>query len=715
MLKKIYLSRTYESESQNLLEEFYIPALSASVEYWRVSAYFSTASLFNAAQGFGTLLENGGKIKLLLGNELSQSDFDAFKDGYELRNTAQDLLQEFKAESEAISVGLFHKRMDLISKLIQQGKIEIKIAFRERGLFHKKIGILFDKNGDAISFDGSSNETASAFNSDINSEQISVFPSWDESVSEYFSSHKAQFEKYWVTNGGESRTKIYEFQEAEQLSLINIIEYSREANGFSKKDIEERKERDFFVQMHSKKPFLPQEINGTPFKIKKHQKKALQLWQEMGRGRGILALATGSGKTITSIYGAIKVYESTEELFLVIAVPYQNLADQWVETLKLFGIDALRCYKNTSKWKSKFDDAVFRYNLGIEKFFAVVVVNNSLVIEAFQRPLKEINPAKSFMFIGDECHHHSSKSRSDALPKNSNFVIGLSATPNHYLDDERNKRLGDFYGDVVAEYSLKQAIIDDVLTPYNYYVIPVALSDEETQEYVTLSNKIAQLFSGSENQSNPILTALLMKRSRLLGSAENKIAELERLLRTIKPKPYTLFYCGDGDVETANVDNTNNYEADTIRQIEAITSVASNFNYKPSRFTAQESTKQRDDILQGFKEQTIRSLVAIKCLDEGIDIPACDTAFFLASSANPRQFIQRRGRILRKSPGKKIATIYDFVVYADNEEIMGTAQNNILRNELKRVAEFSEMAENYHEVYSSLRPMLLKFGLVGLL
>jgi superfamily II DNA or RNA helicase len=713
--RDIKLSRTYESEAQNILTEFYIPALTVSVEYWRASAYFSAASFFLAAQGFSSLIENGGKIKLLISNELSETDVLAFSEGYKLKRATDALLNDFCEQAKQIKEGLFHKRMDAISHLISLNKLEIKIAFREKGVFHKKIGIMFDAYGDAISFDGSSNETAAALLNNKNSEQISVFPSWDNAVSEYFNSHKSQFRNYWDGKQNYGMTKIFSFEEAEKKRLLNVIEEAREYVGLSIGDLQEISEDVPVFHGSPLIPHIPETLGDDGFEMRPHQIAALESWRDVGKGKGVLALATGAGKTITAIYAAVRLFEQTKALFLVISVPYQNLADQWVDSLKLFGISAIQCYVSTEMWQGRLDKAVFRYNTGIENFTAVVVVNRSLSSLVFREAISNINEnMKPFMFIGDECHHHSAPALSEALPKNSNFRIGLSATPEHYLDQEKNTRLKEFYGDVVATYTLSQAIKDQVLTPYEYHVVPVPLTEDETEEYIMLTKRIVSLMGPSDHSEDQALTALLMRRSRLLGSAKNKIPALKKLLSTGEAQPFTLFYCGDGRLDS---DGLEDLDSDGLKQIDVVTKMVFEAGYVASRFTSRESPSERRRILRGFKDKTIDALVAIKCLDEGIDIPACETAFILASSANPRQFIQRRGRILRKSKGKTLAKIFDFVVFSDEisdqgEEI-NSSQSNILRNELKRVAEFAALSTNNNEVYQVLRPILQKHNLAG--
>jgi superfamily II DNA or RNA helicase len=356
---------------------------------------------------------------------------------------------------------------------------------------------------------------------------------------------------------------------------------------------------------------------------------------------------------------------------------------------------------------------------GATSFEAIVVVNRTLQTQDFQNAIARI-PSAQFLWIGDECHHHSSGSFTTSLPQNARYRIGLSATPEHYLDQERNARLKVFYGEVVFTYSLKDAIQDKVLTPYNYYPHVVELTDDETEEFVRLSDEIARQFArdGGEAAGTPSasLTALLMRRARLIGSAVNKLPALEAALAEQPAESHTLFYCGDGRVDMDDGEDDSEDDELPARQIEVVSQLLDDLGWRVSRFTAREGRREREDILRAFRVGLIDGLVAIKCLDEGIDVPACRTAYILASSRDPRQFIQRRGRILRRSPGKEAATIHDFIVVLPEGAAEGTgAARKLISSELARVAEFSGLALNRYAAYELLRPILTAYGLEHLL
>lgn len=466
------------------------------------------------------------------------------------------------------------------------------------------------------------------------------------------------------------------------------------------------------------KPRIPKQINGLDFEIRGHQVNALNKWKANDY-LGILALATGAGKTVTSIYGVVQIARNLEHLTVVIAVPYQDLADQWCDVLALFNIYPVRCYRARSLWENQLASAAHFAQTGAGKFTAVVVVNRTLKSETFQKHLQKFD-AKSLFFIGDECHHHGSHSFAGKVPVDARFRLGLSATPEHYLDEERNENLNRIYGNIVDTYSLSEAVKDSILTPYKYTVVPVDLTQEEAEEYIELSQRIGRMFAAAANgakeyhDSSP-LQALLRQRSRLVASAKNKLTALEGVLKTYNtPVTHSLFYCGDGMIDADDDDEENDQFG--LRQIEAVSLVLERQKWSNSHFTARENKRQRADILRDFKSEYIDSLVAIKCLDEGIDIPACSTAFILASSRDPRQFIQRRGRILRRSQGKELAEIYDFlVVFPEMEEDEKDYSRKLFVGELKRVAEFASLSINRHECYMQLRPLLQNYSLEHLI
>ncbi len=720
MLRRLQLKGVYKSDKDNILQDFYFPALSVATRYDRAVGFFSASTLSHAAQALSVFIRGGGKIRLIVGAFSEQSDIEAIRDGLRQKEISDLLGEQFLAQLDEANDELFQQRFKALAWLVGQGRLEVRVALRAQGMYHDKVGIITDAFGDAVVFAGSANESASALLPTLNYESISVYPDWREELAEYYEEHRASFERLWSNRS--RGTVVLDMPTALRDRLLEVAggmdsppEPEREAE-IARRVFETDEELDAATRRRG--PVVPDAINGFPFEIRSHQREALLAWQVKGDYQGIFDLATGAGKTITAVYAAVQMSVAIKGLMVVIAVPYQSLADQWCEILEAFNIRPLQCYVSKTNWHDALRRKILDLQTGVTSFEALVVVNRTLKTPEFQDAISRI-PSAKLLWIGDECHHHGSDTFAQSLPKNARYRIGLSATPIHYLDEERNARLKAYYGEIVFSYTLSQAIQDKVLTPYNYHPRLVELTLPEAEEFIALSDEIARQFArdqGSKGGKPSVgLQALLMKRSRIVGSAVNKLSALEGALKGRRPENHTLFYCGDGrlsyeDDEEDDADETK--DSLPSRQIEAVSRLLDSLGWRISRFTAREGRREREDILQAFKVGLIDGLVAIKCLDEGIDVPACSTAYILASSRDPRQFIQRRGRILRRSQGKHIATIYDFIVVLPEaiKDESGAARK-LIASELRRVAEFSTLAENRFEAYEVLRSVLVNYDL----
>ena len=716
MFRTLSLKTSYTSETDDLYSDFFVPTLSESVSYQRAVGFFSTAVLLGTPTAMSQIAESNGKIELIFGKLVSCSEFEAIRDG-DRDPWKGENFPSFDAVVKENSGSLLEYRIRILAWLFRSGRLEMKVAIRPDGMFHQKIGILKDRVGDTISFSGSMNETTSALDPRFNSEEITTFKSWDPGQNEYVENHKKSFAKLWSGETG-SATIVTSIPEAIEAGL-NIV--SESFPDRPETEEERSKVKEFIAQKSStlvSKPSVPATLNGKPFEMRSHQLEALREWAGNSYN-GILELATGSGKTITAIYAATRLLEKNNGMTLLIAVPYQDLADQWCKELELFNITPLRCYGARSEWEPTFKAFFARNRAGQQELLALVVVNKTLKAQHFQDLATQLDPAR-LIFIGDECHHHGSEGYVGKTLPGAKFRLGLSATPFHYLDEERNERLKAIYDKRVSRYTLTDAVNDKVLTPYEYHPIPVELTEAEASEYLDLSDQIARIFATAirekKGASDQRLKALLMRRSRLIGAAANKLPALEALLEAQgNVDPFSLFYCGDGKtrIEQDDLDLDDEHDDDvSIKQRHAVSRLLANKGVRVSPFTSDENRWQRRTILQKFKDGETEALVAIRCLDEGIDVPACRTAYLLASSRNPRQFVQRRGRILRRSEGKDFAKIYDFVVLLPENAVTSTQDSgDFLRNELGRVADFAQNSLYPASSVEPLMPWLRRYGL----
>ncbi|CCF18082.1 putative DNA repair helicase [Pseudorhizobium banfieldiae] len=706
MLRALELKTNYTSEFDNIYSDFFLPSLREAVQYQRAVGFFSLGVLLNAPAAMSTLVSNGGRIELIFSKLVAPEDFEAIKAGSATPWSESDF-PDFARLIKDNAGSLLEYRIRILAWLFSKGSLEIKVAVRPNGMFHQKIGLLRDRHGDIISFSGSMNETMSALDPRFNSEEITVFRSWNSGQKEYVENHATNFARLWSGDTGSS-TIICGLPEAIEQGLKFVMEQFSEAPTPE----EEASRISDFVRIGastgSSMPRVPATLHGIPFGMRDHQLEALRAWSSNGYN-GILELATGSGKTITAIYAATKTSQANEGIALIVSVPYQALADQWCEELRLFNIHAIRCYGNRNDWEPVVQSYLRRNSDQQKEFIAVVVVNKTLKTDHFQAFAERLDRGRLF-FIGDECHHHGSSGYLNKLFPGAKFRIGLSATPFHYLDEAANQRLRDVYNRSVYQYTLADAVSDGVLTPYEYFPVPVRLTVAEAQDYLNLSDQIARAFAAARNDvGGPLgekLKSLLMRRARLIGAASNKMTELNRLLDRHKVGPHSLFYCSDGRTLEEDDEDEDDFGASVVevRQRHAVAQALMKRNVRVSPFTSEENRAQRREILRQFKDGETEALVAIRCLDEGIDVPACRTAYLIASSRNPRQFIQRRGRILRRAPGKEVAIIYDFVVVLPEETVPNEKiAADFLRNELDRVADF---AGNSLYPASSIQPLL---------
>jgi superfamily II DNA or RNA helicase len=344
--------------------------------------------------------------------------------------------------------------------------------------------------------------------------------------------------------------------------------------------------------------------------------------------------------------------------------------------------------------------------IGTRAFLTVMTTNSTFSSQAFQSRLRYF--PRNTMIVGDEVHNLGAEGLAESLPDSIGLRLGLSATPERWFDPEGTARLFKYFGEVIEpRLTLKRALELKVLVPYRYVPILIELDEDERDRYLELSAKLAKLWN-IDDQGNSA-KYLLLERSRLVASARNKLVALRSLGETVlKDHGHLLVYCGDGTVESA-------IDAGVARQVdEALRILGSELGMRMSRYTSDEDLEERELLRVQIETGTLQGLVAIRCLDEGVDIPSVATAVILASSSNPRQFIQRRGRVLRKSPGKESATVYDMVVVPPIETVVGESERGLLRKELIRFVEFADLATNSGEARAVIFPLQKKFNLMDI-
>lgn len=471
---------------------------------------------------------------------------------------------------------------------------------------------------------------------------------------------------------------------------------------------------------------LPAEIIKLPSRLtlRNYQVDAIRSWFT-NEGKGVFSMATGSGKTITALATVEALFRRVgSPLVVIIVAPYLNLVEQWIDECEKFGLHPINCSGASQNWSRSVDMALFLNQTKSRPILSLVTTNATFALETFQRVLEQLQVRT--ILIADEVHNLGARNLSQRLPEKISLRLGLSATPQRWMDEDGTQVIEDYFGKVVFEYSLKDALSGNpsALCPYDYHPILVDLDDDEREEYIAITIQLSRLMvtPQTENLSDAAL-ALLLRRSRLIGCARQKMPAFRRAIQPFCKTRFNLVYCGDGRTEIESTsDNVAEKvpESSVIRQVDAVAAMLGNeLTMNVAKYTSEISKDDRRTVLHDFEAGDKQVLVAIRCLDEGIDIPAVRRAFILASSTNPRQFIQRRGRVLRRADGKDRAEIFDFVVVPPLDQLSpGSNEFKTLRNlvtrEMSRVLEFANLAANGPQAIELLRPVLLKLKLMHL-
>jgi superfamily II DNA or RNA helicase len=442
--------------------------------------------------------------------------------------------------------------------------------------------------------------------------------------------------------------------------------------------------------------------------LRDYQKDAIRKWFT-ANGRGVFQMATGTGKTLTALAAVAKMAEIYERqrkpLLAVVVAPQLDLVDQWKGEAERFGVQPLCCYDSARSWTEAASALTIGLAARTTGFGMLITTNATLMREPFRELLARHNVP--FVFVADEAHNLGAASSLAALPESAGHRMALTATPERWFDPAGTQALVEYFGDPVIELGLADAIRMGALCEYDYYPVPVRLTEHESQLYSELSQRIGRLFAmgaepeGADDDGGTQLARLLQRRAQLLAHAHGKLDALRDQLLPRAGDRWQLIYCAEGTPPQGGA-----------RQIDEVQRmVGADLKIPSHPYTSEESRDDRQSILSRFKRGDLRALVAMRCLDEGVDVPDARRAFILASTTNPRQFIQRRGRILRRSPEKSVAEIVDFIAVPDGHVDM-ELERRLLRRELARFADFAATARNAGEALATMRPIRETYALM---
>jgi superfamily II DNA or RNA helicase len=686
--KNLSLKQVYDnSVGDDMVVDLFEPLLSNSRFYYRGVGYFTSGWLTLAYKGLNKLIENGGKAVFITSPHLNQEDWISLKQGAKAAKD-KNLYKVLAGKIGHLEHSLKEETLTALSWLVADGLLEFYFAIpkNNKGNFHDKFGVFIDDFDHKVAIHGSFNDSIQAT---YNGESFSVFKSWEIGQAEYVETHFKRFLDIINCNS----------------SFYNIFPMD---NNLKDEFIKLRKSNERPYQLYNRKSLklsskikFPSNLNLYPF-----QREGIEKWLK-NNCIGMFEMATGTGKTFTSLASSVELHNKLGSLAIVVSCPFNHLVDQWEEDVKKFGYTPMICRSNSREWVPILRSRIQDYNIGARNSLFIITTHKTSASQNFLSLISSVG--RNILLIADEVHYLGSNQLRKSLLDVYNYRIGLSATPDRWFDENGTETIKQFFGETVADMPLEQAI-GKFLTPYNFYPHTISLTRNEMEEFADLTKKITNLMMGKKNneeEKENLLDSYIRKRASIVSKAQNKIPAFIKLMKEkienngVNSISHTIVYCSPG-------------------QTNEIVNILTDLGLKAHEFVYKVKNKNRIKLLKQFDERDIQILVAIKCLDEGVNIPATKEAFFLSSTSNPREFVQRRGRILRKYSGKNHATLHDFVVIPPMENTfvqseMRDYEKILLRKEMPRFAEFSSAAQNFFESRNEVYEILFRYDLLSII
>ena len=709
MLRDVNFKHSYSS-GYDEPKEFFTEALIESSTFDLGLGFFSSSGIRSLAYGFALFIANGGKMRVVINHILSKEDKLAIENGQKhlIDDFENRILSDIAKLTQTLSREDEHF-FRCLSYLISINRIEfIATISTKGGLGHDKYGVFTDEEGHKVAFIGSANFSHSAL--ELNGETITVFtsPDDDKRISEY----QNLFEQSWENDTPhlihipieEVKTFISEsFPKTsfEQLfgNSISLRENDSD-NDFSKPLPQRVLDRIEFKEREPRFPF-PEE---RPIQI-----EAYKAWIKNGLN-GVFAMATGSGKTVTALNCLRKQYKENGFYKAIIVVPTQALAIQWQKEAEAFNFQNIISTHTDKDWKNTLNRYITRSLLDQSKNIIIITTYATFNRKDIQLFINKVKGIETFTYIADEAHNIGSVSSLKHLPENIRWRIGLSATPERIYDDWGSERLYEFFNSRPPEYTyrytMKEAIEENILCHYDYYPIFVELTSPEMEAYEAVTAQLRKFIDSDTGKYKPEAEKLLLKRKRIIHKAENKKVAISDLLEDLKQKrtlDYTFVFVPEGYEPDYSERDSYDIDQEDVHIIDEYAQMFKNHGYSYHKYIS--GLDDAPIILKNFADGDIQILLSMKCLDEGVDIPRAEHAIFCSSTGNPRQFVQRRGRVLRKSKGKEKAKIWDLIVTPPNVMNDSTGiERNLFVSEVKRIVNFAALADNQIDIlYGDLK------------
>lgn len=656
-LKDIPIAISYKSVGEEAFSKVLNPMLKCTKVYKRSVGFFSSSALDFISEGILSLARNGGHIYLATSPRLNSDDIEAINQGYSERDIVE---KAFLGEVKEAFKEITDENAKILYELIKEKIVDVKIVLKEGGMYHDKLAILEDFDGNIVACVGSNNESEPGYNS--NYEKVRVYKSWFDQEGR-IEDEVGEFDSIW-SNENKALT-VYDFMDAFESELLERVEHKGE---YKKKN------------------------SGNVIKLRDYQKEAISAWVA-NEYHGFYVMATGTGKTWTAIFSAVRLMEEHPSM-VVICAPYKHLVKQWAEDVVKAVQDAviIMVSSENHNWEQQLTQAIVRQRLKKETKIIVISTITSFNLERFQRTIKKSKQEK--LLIVDEAHRFTN--RSETIKEQFKYMLGLSATPFSGKDTAKGKELMAFFGGQVYDLPIEKAL-GKFLVNYYYHPIFVNATEDEEARFRKKSAQVASCFRNGKCIDPENLALHLRSRLRIISMAQEKVDKIEAILGCVEEKDHFIVYCGDGRLYDDNDDE--------IRHIQFVKRKLSKLGYKASQFTASENMAERMDLVEAFNEGAIDALAAIRCLDEGINIPSITGALILSSNDDYREFVQRRGRILRTYGDKKYANIYDVIVLPSYET------PKMAEIELRRFYEYARLSKEPEKLLAQLEDIAAEYRL----
>lgn len=752
MLKEVQFPahRRFKSRTEWEPIGFFSDCLCNATQFDLMLGFFSSSAINVLADGFASFLYNGGCMNLIVNDILTEQDKKAIANGeldtpipfFDISNIEQ--LKNTLSERDT-------HFFECLAWLIRNNRLDIRIVAPKNGIgiSHTKTG-LFSDGMNKVGFDGSCNFSRSALIDNI--ESLTVTCDWDgDTAAATINEIKNEFEL--VFNGKDENVVFVPTDKVK----------THIADSFKNKELKDLLEDEYrFIQQDVAKKSLPKTViraldkakNKVETEIEKikqqgekfepidfgkprfpyesgprdYQKQAFENWKN-NKQKGLFAMATGTGKTITSLNCLLEIYNRLGYYKAIILVPTITLVEQWEIECKKFNFSTIiKVCSKYNNWKSAVANLRLIEMTNTDNNLSYIIIST---YASFVRSnvFMELNqfPKNKLLLIADEAHNMGGGLMAQRLSDIKYLRrIGLSATPERQYDDLGNHKLMDFFGcseNYTFEYSMAEAIENGALCRYYYYPHIVKLTNNEMTDYVELTKKIVKIMGFKDDESQERLKMLLLARKRIIHKASNKLSVFQQIVQQRMEEKgnlkYTLVYVPEGNkpdnFEADIFDQSDTVESDpeTEHLIDDFTRIVRDIDSHiiVHQFTSE--SNDRDAMLKGFADGSIDVLTSMKCLDEGVDVPRSELAIFCASTGNPRQFIQRRGRVLRTHKDKRFAVIHDLIVIPDNvfDEECYELEKSLVKSELKRVRDFALLSENLNDTDKELVEVLNHYNL----